>query len=228
MRKNPIDPRERALGLNLREAREAAGLSRVELAQRIEIDPARVINYEHARVVMPYHVGARIFGELDVCQRWAVTGAAPRRYFFDVMNFVETLIPRSMPFSEAYDRILAEPIQDALAKRAEEFHVAIEQLSDEQLLNLPVIGEHPLTAARRHFTVLHKLQVTRAFGGLPASKLECYAKELDALFERHFGKLTTRQLRAHPDDGETDHIKELSEFVRSRIASWKPPGHARK
>ncbi|MEQ1860723.1 MAG: helix-turn-helix domain-containing protein [Chthoniobacteraceae bacterium] len=222
MRKSPIPLREKEIGRRITTAREAAGISRVAIAGRAGIAASRLGNYEHGRAAMSYHIGDRVCRALDVCQRWLATGAEPIHSYIPVEQFVSEMVPRSMPFSEAYDRILAKEITVRLGAVAKVCGVSIEDLQAHRIVDVGAVGEPADVGARRGFERVASMRLHLVCSQLGADLMERYVAELDRLAERFEG-LARNQKVSQLDDREI-----TGEWIKLQLESWLPPGHARR
>lgn len=188
----------------------------------------RIASYELAKVAMPYHVGAKIIGELDASQRWIVTGRLPRKGYIDVAETLEDLIPRSMPFSEAYARVLDEEIVTRLADLAKGHGVPIDDLSSDTLIDASTIGENPRHSWERMVMQRFTLELQLILPRLPSGAADELLKKLTATLAP-FAKQAKRSGAAQFfKDREEEETRALRHIFSTKLAGWKPPGHARK
>ena len=226
VRKAPLTKSELELARRLRECREAAGFTRSLLATRAGMRSNRIVKYEHELAAIPYHAGARLFAELNVCQRWAVTGAEPKSGYVEVSSVLETIIPKGMTFSEAYRRVLADELEDRLRAVAMSEGVRADQLTPQSFTKVGPLGEHPAARRRRHAYQLISTFMPLVVEACTAAEVERFIEEIVAqgrrLIQKHGSDLEVIGGREKAERDET--VRKFSQ----RLAGWLPPGHARR
>lgn len=221
------DAEDKSIGNRLRDSREALGLSRVIVAQRLSFDSARLANYELGRVSMPYHSGARLAEFLNANQRWLVTGNGLPMPYFPVLPVIEDTVPRSMPFREFYSRFLGGLIE-------ERFQIIRNHLGRElSASDVPTFALPPVGCANELVELSFTLDSVRA-------KVADLGLDLDIKNLRRFGadldKLVARYKKTKESAYDDFSIAERSMIaetplileLENSLLDWKPPGHARR
>lgn len=139
-RKQSVPRSEIAIGQRIREVREALNLSRTQLAKKIGIDSARLVNYELGRALAPYGVADSIAREACISQRWLATGLSPRDHYFRVYEPLAAALPPRLPFSLVYAKALSPLIEQSLRVAAQNSGSPVELLESWELRTSEPLG----------------------------------------------------------------------------------------
>lgn len=201
-------------------------MTRAALARKVGIDTPRLAHYEHGRVALPYHVGARLIEALGLCQRWVATGEGPQRGYFAVGPVVADLIPKSMQFSEAYDLVMADEITAHHVEFAKHTKLPMEKWGQ---VYAGRIGEHETARRRRYFLAGAHQMLDALLPHLHAKSLAKFTSQFHILINRFLGCI---------DDLETQEVaggslneREQEEVFRkyhAKLKAWVPPGRGRR
>lgn len=108
-RTNPITDRELGIAQRLRDVREQNHLTKVGMAQALEINVLRYNNYEYGKVPLPYSVASKLCVEFEVSIRWLATNEGCCEPAEPIPE-IENVAPKSS-LTLVYDEMLKPAIE---------------------------------------------------------------------------------------------------------------------
>lgn len=237
-RKNALTDIERAICRRALQLRKGQRLSRTSFAEILQIEPARLAQYEYERVPVPYEVGRAICKALCVNQRWLATGKPPKLPFVNLSD-IDSEAQQGAYFSDVYAEILAPHLEQFAATAvaaigSDTLHDGDSQLihqlgwastlgaSLEKLLNAAISGMlHYVPDDLKGLYAQHMVDSSKEFANAHAQKIDMWWDRFNQEFEAE-QKLGVAKLKEIKDSPPV-HLSWTQ--LRNRLkAATKPRG----
>jgi transcriptional regulator with XRE-family HTH domain len=220
-RKNPVPESVRTVCARFLAAREAAGLTREEMAQRCRCDSERLRSYEIGRAAVPFWIGQRIAYETDHCQRWLATGRRPRKPFLPIDSEVELIVPKTMTFADAYAALFADEFDEWIAEYAKADECTEEDL--EKHCEPQVLCGHPDDTIHAIHFRLNKLRTSTIFSVFPPQLRDRILKDYDRIWTRYMKKFRSEinEYRRSAHAVKSQRAQENAQFFRAKLRQWE-------
>lgn len=133
-RRAPLPSREQEICRRFTEFRADRGLSRADVARKLDRSQFTLANFDAMRAPVPFDVGYALCEAFNVSLRWLATGELPPTPFTQVApEILSKIRPRGL-FSRAYDQHLHRLVEERLAELAAAAGVAVEDLGTKSVV----------------------------------------------------------------------------------------------
>jgi len=189
-----LPQREIEICQRLRDVRIAVRLQQAEFAKKLGISRVKLASHEYAKAPIRYELGKQFCYRFNVNQRWFATGKLPKSPYFDISPNLEFQITPRALFSGAFDKVLADQIENRgaeLARLVGKDALLAGEFEEVVMDNLHLVGEFPSRAMAFYVT---KLILTK-LNWLPGPLQVEYGNALLAA-EKRFHKKHWKQIKA--------------------------------